>query len=173
MVDTPFVSEDFQRAFRNQFPSQVSSGRDLHVSDVVIPVVDFTPTASGASLPESLRFSLNRATTKFTATSSTSSEVIGPNSGFLKILANLYATSAKAQIDYFFVNTATSATEALVSYQCATDEVNNHNFISFIPAGFTLKAGYTLSGSSQSIITATYLADVNGNLTNPTGYDPQ
>jgi hypothetical protein len=63
MVDVPFVSEDFQRAFRNTFQGQVNSGRDLHVSDVVIPVVDFTPTASGTSLPTNLAQALNLNTT--------------------------------------------------------------------------------------------------------------
>ena len=59
MVDTPFVDENFQRAYRNTFKGQVSSGRDLHVSDVVIPVVDFSPTTAGTSLALNLRQARN------------------------------------------------------------------------------------------------------------------
>ena len=45
MVDTPIVSEALQKVFRTNFPSQINSGRDLHVSDVVLPIVDFSTTA--------------------------------------------------------------------------------------------------------------------------------
>ena len=65
MANIPFVSENFQRSFRNTFPSQTSTGRDLHVSDVVIPVVDFTPTASGTSLPSYMQLARNANSKNF------------------------------------------------------------------------------------------------------------
>ena len=77
-MEAPFVSEEFQRAFRNTFKGQTSTGRDLHVSDVVIPVVDFTPTASGTSLPinlvqaRSYNTNVDRISTATTVTLSTS-----------------------------------------------------------------------------------------------------
>ena len=89
MVNIPFVSEDFQRAFRNQFPSQTQTGRDLHVSDIVIPIVDFSPTASGASLPFELRDTYNpSATFANYNTAQTGTEVIG-TPGFWSLRFNL------------------------------------------------------------------------------------
>ena len=62
MVDTPIVRESLQKAFRQEFPSQVSSGRDLHVSDVIIPVVDFTQASSGSTIPFNLQTCVNANT---------------------------------------------------------------------------------------------------------------
>ena len=82
MVDIPFVSENFQRSYRNRFPSQTSTGRDLHVSDVVIPVVDFTPTASGTSLPRDLQEAMDYTTTAISISGDTA---VTSNTGFYKL----------------------------------------------------------------------------------------
>ena len=85
-MEAPFVSEEFQRAFRNTFSAQVSTGRDLHVSDVVSPVVDFTPTASCTSLDLNLRRSRSTNTSRYLQTSSSGSfSDITSNSGFFLV----------------------------------------------------------------------------------------
>ena len=54
MAETPIVSESLQKEFRDNFPSQISSGRDLHVSDTIVPIVDFSTTAGVTGLSLSL-----------------------------------------------------------------------------------------------------------------------
>ena len=49
MVDTPITSETLQQSYRNSFPSQIGAQRDLHVSDVIIPIVDLTPASEGSA----------------------------------------------------------------------------------------------------------------------------
>ena len=58
MAETPIVSDTLQKTFRDNFPSQISSGRDLHVSDTIVPIVDFSSTAGVSGLSTSLQESL-------------------------------------------------------------------------------------------------------------------
>jgi len=178
MVDTPFVSEDFQRAFRNQFPSQVSSGRDLHVSDVVVPVVDFTPTASGASLPLNLRFATNNNVSVTSATSDTSATLIS-TTGFYNIYYSFAARAADSDLVIRFKEVATGTTKnartrvnllSTNDYNTFTDE-----FQCFIPAGYILEYAFAIATSGLARIDLFHyqIADVNGNLTDPFGYSPQ
>ena len=178
MVDTPFVSEDFQRAFRNQFPSQVSSGRDLHVSDVVVPIVDFTPTASGASLPLNLRFAINNSVTTVTAETTTTAELIS-TTGFYQVYLCFINQNVGSDLSFFFTETATSTNKSIYSVRSGAgsgqSDSFNQDFIVYIPAGFTV--GYSFSEGSGATARADIrfyqIADVNGNLTNPFGYSPQ
>ena len=80
MVDTPVVSESLQNTFRQNFPSQVSSGRDLHVSDVIIPTVDFSTVVGTSGLPVSLQQALDFNVTTFSI--NTSSDTIISTTGF-------------------------------------------------------------------------------------------
>ena len=58
MAETPIVSESLQKEFRDNFPSQISSGRDLHVSDTIVPIVDFSTTAGVTGLSNTLQSAL-------------------------------------------------------------------------------------------------------------------
>ena len=100
MVDIPFVSENFQRSYRNTFPSQTQTGRDLHVSDVVIPIVDFTPTTSGTSLPLDLRFSRNRNTTSVQTSTTTGFTDVITQSGFWGVNINISGYGGQTTIEH-------------------------------------------------------------------------
>lgn len=175
MVDVPFVSEDFQRAFRNQFPAQQSSGRDLHVSDVVIPVVDFTPTASGASLPENLRQSRNGNTvnTGLIQTDTGANDITGVGAGFWALNQTFNSTGdmyGRIQIvdgvDTYRLSELSGLASATVN--------QSENFIMYLPAGFTAQTFLAVtSGNLKWNVYCTQLADVNGNLKEPLGYFPQ
>jgi hypothetical protein len=176
-MDIPFVSEQFQRAFRNQFPSQTSTGRDLHVSDVVIPVVDFTPTTAGASLPSTLRFCRNGNTVIRAETTST----VG-YTDWTNITTGFWGFNVKASgtgnLNVRIRLTTSAGTAILTELQMVngTDTTNilQDDFIAYVPSGGTINTRvYFTSGSGYGGFLATNLADVNGNLTNPFGYSPQ
>jgi hypothetical protein len=181
-MDIPFVSEDFQRAFRNQFPSQTSTGRDLHVSDVVIPIVDFTPTTSGASLPETLRTCRNGSTVEVDTTTAKaiSTDV---TAGFWRVnvfFSSLYSSGALgAECSVQLLDSAGTAVAVLSRITQAGSKVPNFiqkdEFFAYAPAGHTLASTLFLgnSDSRQMTITYTPIADVNGNLIQPFGYSPQ
>jgi hypothetical protein len=178
MANIPFVSEDFQRAFRNQFPSQTSTGRDLHVSDIVIPVVDFTPTASGASLPLNLRFATNNNVSATSATSDTTATLIS-STGFFNIYYSFAARAADSDLFIRFKEIASGTTQnartrvnllSTNDYNTFTDE-----FQCFIPPGYLLEYAFAIATSGLARIDLFHyqIADVNGNLTDPFGYSPQ
>lgn len=173
-MDVPFVSEDFQRAFRNQFPAQMSTGRDLHVSDVVIPVVDFTPTSSGASLPQSLQQcrNFNTEITEVSTTVSYTDVITTP--GFWNVVVFLSQANANGVYRHRINGTAGSTVISNLNYTSAGEAELKDSFICFIPAGYTLQYEFNeTTGSGNGRTVYTQLADVNGNLTQPFNYSPQ
>ena len=141
MVNVPFVSEEFQRAFRNTFQGQVNSGRDLHVSDIVIPVVDFTPTTSGTSLPESLRYCVNRNTTSFRGGSTISATSIGVSDGFYRIQAGLSAHEGQSNVNMLLNGDSDVIIEQLYMTGSSTSKgkTGNREFIVYQKVGDTNK----------------------------------
>jgi hypothetical protein len=178
MANIPFVSEDFQRAFRNQFPSQTSTGRDLHVSDIVIPVVDFTPTASGASLPLNLRFALNNNVTTVTAEASATADLI-TTTGFFQVYFSFINKNDDSDLSFILNETSTGTNKSLYSVRSGSasgqSESFNQEFVVYIPAGFVMKYSMSEGGSATARADMRFyqIADVNGNLTTPSGYSPQ
>jgi len=174
MVDTPFVSENFQRSFRNTFPSQINSGRDLHVSDVVIPVVDFTPTTATTSLPFDLLTSVN-GNTFYTAISSAGSIVdITSSAGFYRLNTS-YISDAFGGFSQLYLEDSAGTSTVQFIRGGASSPVQKEDYL-FIPTNTTLKSnsfGGTGSSYIRIDILLTSLADVNGNLIQPNGYNPQ
>ncbi len=180
MVDIPFVSEDFQRSYRNRFPSQTSTGRDLHVSDVIIPVVDFTPTASGTSLPINLRQARSTGTTFTQLTADVTNQDFILNTGFFQVFINSQLSADNTNGEWSVKVTDGSTTQQVAgSYMLlgqSTDGVVNLNedFIVYIPETFKATLSFS-EGSGVGALSAyvTQVADVNGHETPPPLYAPQ
>ena len=174
MVDIPFVSENFQRAYRNTFPSQTSSGRDLHVSDVVIPVVDFTPTTATTSIPFELLTSYNFNTTHSQLSTTASSTLIS-TSGFYLVEFNIF-NKQTADVMLVQLRLDDGSTNPIVkTIQCGCLQSTNDKSFIFVKAGSSLTAqpDAQISTGLGIFVTTTSIADVNGNLTQPNGYSPQ
>jgi hypothetical protein len=180
MVDIPFVSEDFQRSYRNRFPSQTSTGRDLHVSDVVVPVVDFTPTASGTSLPINLRQARSTGTAFTQLTAAVTDQDLITTTGFYSVFVNSQLSADNTNGAWLINLTDGSSTNQVAgSYMLlgnTTDGVVNLNehLILYIPQNY--KATLTFSegtGVGAISIYSTQIADVNGNEVLPPLYSPQ
>lgn len=181
MVNVPFVSEEFQRAFRNTFKGQVNSGRDLHVSDIVIPVVDFTPTASGASLPTTLQYAKNLSSSNITSTTSESAVLLYGSPGFVRLETYFSVVGANsgvsfAQVDLQDITTGTGPSMHFyrIEVATATSVTYNRDDVIYIPANHKLVYYHDPNAQRSAFnMSVTLLADVNGNLVNPSGYDPQ
>ena len=174
MVDTPIVSESLQKDFRDNFPSQINSGRDLHVSDVIVPVVDFSTSTAIAGLEVSLQQAYDFNSTPFSITNTTTTIV--NTTGFWKVTAILngqgFASQIKAKL---FLDDGTTTKDIV--------ELNNYNggagpntFTSVIFDGIIfLKTGVSLKGLTDSIAynvngICIQVADISGTLINPDGY---
>ena len=49
------TSEALEATVRNLLPSQQGFGEDLQAQNVIVPIIDLTPTAEGSQLPTSLQ----------------------------------------------------------------------------------------------------------------------
>ena len=170
MVDTPIVSESLQKTFRDNFPSQINSGRDLHVSDVILPVIDFT-TVTGVSglsteLQESLAFG-NQTT--FEVNNTTSTIVNTP--GFWLIRGALMIIDATATSEIIISDGSTDKT-IYKFYPSGTtgnfNAVQDLQFRIFLTAGDSVKV--TMTNQNYFAGSVRQLADISGTLVNPTGY---
>tara|TARA_R100000808_G_scaffold19311_1_gene41962 strand:+ start:150 stop:659 length:510 start_codon:yes stop_codon:yes gene_type:complete len=169
-METPFVSEEFQKAFRNRFPGQVSSGRDLHVSDTIIPIVDFTPTASGTNLPTTLQFCRNISTT-ITNLSGSSSGDLSSTLGFIGLDLQFVTDGSNNYLEMYITNVSTGVNNTFVTLIGNAD--TTEQIVYYVPSGY--KTTYALGGGGthSAVAILTPLADVNGNIIQPSGYSPQ
>jgi hypothetical protein len=170
MAEVPFVSEEFQRAFRNTFKGQVSTGRDLHVSDTVIPVVDFTPTASGTSLPSAFQFAINGNSSGVSATTNAFT-LITSDSGFHAMDCTAAPNSDEVDLRLTFYDGVSAYTDKW-STKSKLSTIYARVIV-FLPANYSCYMTANFSGTGFCAVTNTQLADVNGNLTSPFGYSPQ
>ena len=177
MADVPFVSENFQRAYRNTFQGQVNTGRDLHVSDVIIPVVDFTPTTSGTSLALNLRQARNADGANVTLdqndASTSFADFSGVGTGFYELSSNM-ATTGKASWQFQLTDGSTSIIMAQLWGITGANLHIQEKIVVYIPVGYSLQFRLLRTDGNQQVFSqATLLADVDGNEVLPFGYDPQ
>lgn len=171
------TSEALQLKLRELLPSQQGFGTDLSASDTIIPVIDLTAAAEGSTVAQNLQTALSfNSQTVFTAFNSTVTVVNTP--GFYRIFANVVvgATGGAAQNAIFQMSDGLSTKNVLtfdaINGADSTPMANILDFVVFLNAGESLSAisnanSCVISGSSRQI------ADVNGTLVNPAGFNPQ
>lgn len=171
------TSESLEAAYRALTPSQSGFTSDLMASNTIIPVLDLTADAQGTSTPEMLQtafafgsqtsFALSNSTAtlantpgfwRITATAASIAQSGSTNNGDFSITDGL---STKKLYEMTIQAGATAGATSL-----------NYDFVVFLRAGDSVSA---TSGDTSFKITGSYrqIADVNGNLINPSGYTPQ
>ena len=174
------TDEALEKRFRDTFRSQGGAELvdDLYASGVIVPVVDFTAAATGTTLAENLQTAWDFATGSIQITSNSPTTIVS-TAGFWQVdviysgVSGLVTTSRlDATIDIYdgttykavwaFTNrTDTPATE--------TTSVLEDKFVVF------LRSGDSLTGqcqNTQQTMNVWYrqIADVSGNLVNPSGF---
>ena len=176
MVDTPIVSESLQKTFRDNFPSQINSGRDLHVSDVILPIVDFSTVAGVTGLDPSLQQALAFGNqTSFDIDSGTSTTIIN-TTGFYRVfgVANMTQGGGSDTLGFSLSDGATTKViwrmEALVGNASNPIEQLQFDFNVFLKSGDSLLGVRSNTGTASLVGSTRQLADISGTLVNPTGY---
>lgn len=170
------TSESLQAKVRELLPSQQGFGADLQASNVIVPIVDLTAAAEGSGIPEIMQQALSFGSQTAFDVSNTTSTLVN-NTGFYRVFG---AVNVRGILSG--TNTASfSLTDGLSTkkiYEMATFASSdnygisqNVDFVVFLAAGESLTATsntpvVSLAGSTRQI------ADVNGNLVNPSGYNP-
>lgn len=172
------VSEALQSTIRRLLPSQQGFTEDLQASNVIQPIIDLTPTAEGSVLPESLQqaqafgsqtaFFQNTATTGDLANTAGFWRIVGEVTLFTsgtagtRAVFNLNDGSTDIAIRNFNTNEAVSFNEIFMM---------SFDYVIFLRSGDKL----TLTTTSNALCAGSYrqIADINGNLVNPSGFSPQ
>ena len=174
MAETPIVSESLQKEFRDNFPSQISSGRDLHVSDTIVPIVDFSSTAGVTGLSNSLQSALafvNQTAFEVYNTSST----LANSAGFWRIYG-LYSIfdGGTHNTDGFFLTDGSTSKRIYGIDKNGVATGNEYNFTVQYDFTIFLRSGdsLTCTAGNRSNFLGSYrqLADISGTLVNPEGY---
>jgi hypothetical protein len=170
MVDTPIVSEALQKVFRTNFPSQINSGRDLHVSDVVLPIVDFSTTAGVTGLSVQLQESLSFGNQTVFAVNNTTSTIIN-TPGFWLIRGALMIIDATSTPEIVLNDGSTDKSIYKFNPSGTTgnfNQIQDLEFRVFLRSGDSVKV--TMTSESYFNGSVRQLADISGTLVNPTGY---
>ena len=176
-IETPVVSEGLQKTFRDNFPSQIGAERDLHVSDTIIPIVDFSSTAGVSGLDTSLQQAIAFSNqTAFNINSAATTTIIN-NTGFFRIFGCANIACGDNDIEIAFVLSDGSSDKKIWSLNAifgtgqAYPKNETFDFNVFLASGDSVKI-LTVGGSNRLVISGStrQLADISGTLVNPTGY---
>lgn len=171
------TSETLQSEIRRLLPSQQGFGADLQATNVIVPIVDLTAAAEGSTVPENMQ-------TAFAFGSQTSVSVINGTAtlantaGFYRVFGGVsiyYGTAANGSVD-FDLSDGFSTKELLSFAQTAATtassaQVIDVDFTIFLRSGDSCTV--TASQFSEFAGSVRQIADVNGNLVNPSGFTPQ
>ena len=169
---TSVTSEALQAQIRNLLPSQQGFGTDLMAQNVIVPIVDLTRAAEGSTVPENLQTALSFGSqTAFSANNST--VVIANTAGFYRIYGIMTCVANRESKIELSDGLSTKTILSLRINSPGSVDLNQlFDFTVFLESGDSISAisndaNNYINGSSRQI------ADTNGNLINPSGFNPQ
>ena len=171
------TSEALQATVRRLLPSQQGFGEDLQASNVITPIIDLTPTAEGSSVPAYLQQALAFDSQTSTSVVNTTTTLIS-TTGFFRIFGtwSLRADGGGDRNVAITMTDGLSTKNLLFGYaNFATSTDYNEQLFDFI---VFLRAGDSVAGTSNSSdarmdVTTRQIADINGNLINPSGFSSE
>jgi len=174
------TDEALEKRFRDTFRSQGGAELvdDLYASGVIVPVVDFTAAAAGDVLAQNLQTAWDSSTDN-TSWESNASGTLVSNAGFWQVdvvcgfemgsLQSSYVSRIQIS-DGLSANTVWSASMRVGEVTEVGVAVTEQKFVVFLRSGDSLT--YQADNVFNSRTTAWYrqIADVSGNLINPSGF---
>lgn len=168
---TSVTSEALQATVRRLLPSQQGFGQDLQATNLIMPIIDLTPTAEGSVLPTDLARAVNYGNATAFSVSNATTTILN-TTGFYRILTavNCDSGGAGAQFAQFSLNDGSSDKVIWKLPQFVNTAQNvTLDFTVFLPASHSVIA--QTNNSNVHINGAAYsVADVNGNLISPSGF---
>tara|TARA_B100000575_G_C23016864_1_gene585604 strand:+ start:26 stop:559 length:534 start_codon:yes stop_codon:yes gene_type:complete len=171
------TSEALQLKLRQLLPSQQGFGTDLSASDTIIPIIDLTSAAEGSDVGQNLQTALafNSITSFFNTDASTT---IINGTGFYRIygVSVVTATSGGAGSSSITMTDGSSNKNVFV-HTCLFGSAQNTTTLP-IDIVVYLRAGDSVIASAntpRAFISGTVrqIADNNGTLVQPSGFNPQ
>lgn len=171
---TSVTSEALQAKLRQLLPSQQGFGEDLQASNVILPIIDLTETASGSSLRQDLQTALAfNSNTAFNVENTTST--IANVGGFYRVISGLTIKGQSSDTSITFQVNDGAADTIIYGYQVTGASSNQWAISTSLDFTVFLRSGDSLnctSSSAAGIVRGSIrqVADINGNLVNPSGF---
>jgi hypothetical protein len=171
---TNVTSESLQASIRRLLPSQQGFGEDLQASNVITPIIDLTPTAEGSLLRQDLQTALTLTqATAFEANNTTVDLANTP--GFYRVICTITARTITTDDNNGFLKIDDGATSKVIvrmnvdATTVGAVTSQTYDLVVCLSPGETLQAK-TISVTCFATGSVRPIADINGNLINPTGY---
>ena len=173
------VSEALQSTVRRLLPSQQGFTEDLMATNVITPIIDLTPSAEGSALDTDLARAIDDSGQYTEVTSGQTGISLINATGFIRCVGTLTTivadTSASTYDGFIFLDSGLSTQKvfdvsSLAGISTQDVQATPFDFVVFVKSGNTLKA----TSTSYALINVycRQIADLNGNLVNPSGYSP-
>lgn len=167
------TSEALQATIRRLLPSQAGFSEDLEAVNTIQPIIDLTPTAEGSQLPRQLQEAFNFNDANAIATEG-GTDVFAVTPGFYRVAITMTIEALSSTVTNAVLalnDTVASKTicELRMSETANTASMTQfYDVIIFVPTGVRI----VTSADVDCSIVGTYrqVADVYGNLINPTGF---
>jgi hypothetical protein len=171
---TSVVSESLQAKVRALLPSQAGFTEDLQAQNVIEPIIDLTETASGSVLRQDLQTAIAFGSQTVFNVKNTTTTVLA-TSGFYRVLfVSFVATGTNTdRFNRFFIEDAAGSTVNIWEHDVFSGanvgSTTQGDFVIFLKSGDSFKVTSTetscvIAGSVRQI------ADLTGNLVNPSGF---
>lgn len=174
---TTITSESLQAEVRRLLPSQRGFGQDLEAQNVIVPIVDLTPTAEGSALREDLQTAISfGAVTPVTRTSAGTTTVVNtPGFYQYEFILSVLSSGTVGGNKSLLIITDGALSKTIHGLQNNSDgnpeepqTITGSNVI-FLKTGEAFNA-FTSGNDAYLNIALWPVADVNGNLINPSGF---
>lgn len=174
---TTITSESLQAEVRRLLPSQRGFGSDLEAQNVIVPIVDLTPTAEGSSLREDLQTAISFGAITYALQISAGTNTVQNTPGFYKYVAELSVlSSGTAGQNQANININDGVGNKTI-HQLRNNSDGNPEEPQTVTVSGTvfLRTGDALTarvGGNDGYVSISSwpIADVNGNLINPSGF---
>lgn len=174
---TSVTSEALQAKIRDLLPSQQGFGEDLQAQNVIVPIIDLTETAEGSSVRADLQSALAFGSqTTFETESAT--DTLANTPGFWRVTFSINLKNNSSATSAYIGLTNGLTTKEIVGYDNNGFFTTNRFDLEFNDLTFFLATGESIvsfSNSANIQVKGSYrqIADVNGVLVNPSGFNPQ
>lgn len=171
------VSESLQATIRRLLPSQQGFTEDLQASNVIQPIIDLTPSAEGSTLDTDLARAISFGNlTAFSKNNGTETVINTP--GFWKVQAGVSLLGSGSNIPRAEFIVSDGTTDKIIhAVEKSTSTAFSEFFCLYVELTVFLDTGESLkvdANTSFTQITGSYhqVADKDGNLVNPSGFQP-
>lgn len=170
------TTEALEKRFRDTFTAQAGAElvNDLYASGVIVPVVDFTDAAEGSQLGVNLQTAVDFSTGNLNGRNTGTTTVLVSSSGFWRLWGNMSASNGGSTSVLTVELTDGTSTKQILENNGNGSNLDSVtipiDIIVYLRAGDSLTVTSSASFDNSFALNYRQIADVSGNLVNPTGF---